>query len=95
MVGRGRPPVRRVQSAAEMPTRPQTRRCVVATASSDIFLGGLCVEILRFVRCAGARMAQMVATMATTAQDFYTGSAAQLNDLLLLAARAGYTGVPR
>ena len=54
-----------------------------------------CVEILRFVRCAGARMAQMVATMATTAQDFYTGSAAQLNDLLLLAARAGYTGGPR
>jgi len=53
------------------------------------------VEILRFVRCAGARMAQMVATMATTAQDFYTGSAAQLNDLLLLAARAGYTGGPR
>ena len=38
VVGRDRPLVRRVQSAAaELPTRRQTRRCVVATASLDIF----------------------------------------------------------
>ena len=37
---------------------------------------GLCVEILRFVRCPEARMAQMVATMLTRVQDFYAGSGA-------------------
>ena len=37
MVGRGRPLVRRVRSATEMPTRRQTRQCVVAKASLDIF----------------------------------------------------------
>ena len=35
------------------------------------------MEILRFVRCRGARTAQMVATMVTTVQDFYAGSGAQ------------------
>ena len=93
VVGRHRPLVRRVQSAAEMPTRRQTRRCVVATASSDIFLGGLCVEILRFVRCPEARMAQMVATMLTRVQDFYAGSGAQR--FAATCSTGGYTGVPR
>ena len=36
-VGRGRALVRRVESAARMPTRRQARRCVVATTSLDIF----------------------------------------------------------
>ena len=35
------------------------------------------MEILRFVRCRGARTAQMVATMVTTVQDFYAGLGAQ------------------
>jgi hypothetical protein len=65
-----------------------------ALRSTHGFIGhlsrGLCVQILRFERCPGARMAQMVATMVTTVQDFDAGSGAQR--LLLLAARAGTPG---
>ena len=37
VVGPGRPLVWRVHTAVKLPTRRQTRRCVVAKASSDIF----------------------------------------------------------
>ena len=46
------------------------------------------MEILRFVRCPGARMAQM-ATMVTTVQDFYAQRFAAT------CSTRGYTAVPR
>jgi hypothetical protein len=50
------------------------------------------VEIVRFVRCPGARMAQM-ATMVTTVPDFYAGSGPQR--FAATCSTHGYTGVPR
>jgi hypothetical protein len=53
VVQRCRPLVRRVQSAAGLPTRRQIRHCVVAKASLRIFFR--LPLILRFVPCPGAR----------------------------------------
>ena len=67
VVQRGRPLVRRVQSAAELPTRRQIRHCVVAKASLHIF-SRLPSAWRSYDSCnlRGLDSAQTVATMATT-----------------------------
>jgi hypothetical protein len=67
VVERGRPLVRRVRSAAEMPTRRQIRHCVVAKASLHIF-SRLPSAWRSYDSCnvRGLDSAQTVATMATT-----------------------------
>ena len=67
MVQRGRPLVRRVQSAAELPTRQQIRHCVVAKASLHIF-SRLPSAWRSYDSCIlrGLDSAQTVATMVTT-----------------------------
>ena len=67
VVERGRPLVRRVQPAAEMPTRRQVRHCVVARASLHIF--SRLPSAWRSYDSGNVRVldsAQTVATMATT-----------------------------
>ena len=67
VAGRGRPLVRRVRSAAEMPTRRQIRHCVVAKPSLHIF-SRLPSAWESYDSCNvwGLDSAQTVATMATT-----------------------------
>ena len=64
-----------------------------ALRCSQGFIGHLlsvafCVEILRFVRCPGARIGADGGDHGNDGAGLHAGSAAQLNDLLLLAARA-------